>query len=364
MISVLVGVAGLILIGVVLWDGFETIVLPRRVSRQVRLARVFFRTTSRLWYALAQRMDGHGRREGFLSVYGPLSLLLLVGAWAVGLVIGFALLSWALGSPVSTPEGPTNFLTDLYESGGSFFTLGPSDVTVHGWAARLIAVVEAGTGLAFLALLLAYLPVLYGAFSQREIRVSMLDEWAGSPPSAVALLARLGSDGTRSDLNALLLGWESWAAELLETHLSYPVLGAFRSQHENQSWLAALTTILDTCALVLVGIDGTPAKTAQRTFAMARHAVVDLSQVFGARPGEPKENRLPPKDYATLKSQLAKTGLLLSDSDDAEQKLIRLRRMYEPYANAIAEQLLMPLPPWLPAPNAHDNWKVTPLGIG
>jgi hypothetical protein len=360
-----VGAAGLVLIGSVLLDAFETIVLPRRVSRQFLLGRLFFRTTSNFWYAIARRMpDNSSRRENFLSYYGPLSLLMLLIAWAAGLILGFALLSWAIGSPVSTPEGPTTFLTDLYLSGGAFFTLGPSDVAAHGWAMRLLSAAETGIGLSFLALILAYLPVLYQAFSQRETYVSMLDEWAGSPPSAADLIRRLGPSRASTALVSQLNEWESWAAKLLETHLSYPILGFFRSQHQNQSWLAALTTILGTSALVLAGIDDMPIESARRTFAMARHAVVDLSQVHGESPCEPRVNRLPADQFAELRSRLGQAGLHLGGEDEAQHKLSALRHMYEPYANALAERLLMPLPPWLPAPNAHGNWQSSPLGWG
>ena len=84
-------------------------------------------------------------------------------------------------------------------------------------------------------------------------------------------------------LDQILRDWERWAAEVLESHLSYPALSFFRSQHNNQSWLGALITILDGSALVIAGVDGLRNEQAKITFAMARHAVVDLAQVVNAR---------------------------------------------------------------------------------
>ncbi|HBY94432.1 MAG TPA: two pore domain potassium channel family protein, partial [Chloroflexi bacterium] len=187
----LVAIGALFLIAIVLWDTFETIVLPRRVTRQITLSRWFLRIIWRFWSAVARRMNvGRARedlssRETFLSFYGPLSLLLLLIFWAVTLITGFGALQWALGSLLNAPEGSLGFGVDVYMSGTTFFTLGLGDVVPVSSLARAITVVEAGTGFGFLALVIGYLPVLYQAFSRREMRVSLLDARAGSPPRAV-----------------------------------------------------------------------------------------------------------------------------------------------------------------------------------
>jgi hypothetical protein len=186
----------------------------------------------------------------------------------------------------------------------------------------------------------------------------LLDARAGSPPCAGELLRRSGP-GLREDLDPLLREWERWSAELLESHISYPVLCYYRSQHSNQSWLAALTTILDTSALVLVGLDGIPPRQAQLTFAIARHAIADLAQIFRTPPRPPRLDRLPPEGVAQLREGLAAAGVTVRAGLTAEQRLRELRRVYEPYANALAEYLLMPLPPWLPAPGGFDSWQTS-----
>lgn len=352
-------VVGLTLIAIVLWDAFETVILPRRVTRRVRLTRLFYRYTWLPWSAVARRMHPGRRHETYLGLYGPLSLLLLLSVWAVGLILGFALLQWAFGSALNAPEGAASFGTDLYLSGTTFFTLGLGDVTPHTSLARAVTVVEAGTGFGFLAIVISYLPVLYQAFSRREVNISLLDARAGSPPSAAELLRRYGQGRHLEELSQLLYDWERWSAELLESHLSYPVLGYFRSQHDNQSWLAALTTILDTSALVMVGIDGASERQAQLTFAIARHAVVDLAQILDTPPRPPESDRLPPASLTHLRVILGAAGLSLRDGDAAEQRLAALRRMYEPYISALGSYLCMDLPPWSAAKEMADNWQTS-----
>jgi hypothetical protein len=221
-------------------------------------------------------------------------------------------------------------------------------------------VIEAGVGFGFLALVIGYLPVLYQSFSRRELNITLLDARAGSPPSAEELLRGVGAD--HEELTALLAEWERWGAEVLESHLSYPVLSYYRSQHDNQSWLAALTTVLDASALVMVGIEGACARQASLTFAMARHAVADLAQVLGRPPVGSAPDRLPASDLARLRTDLAAAGVVLHAGEGAEDKLAELRRMYEPYVAALARYLLMPLPGWRAGAEPHENWRTSAWG--
>ncbi|MGH9668706.1 MAG: potassium channel family protein, partial [Terriglobales bacterium] len=292
--------------------------------------------------------------------YGPLSLLALLVVWAVTLVLGFALVHWANGSHINMPLGTdADFWTDLYMSGTTFFTLGLGDVTPRGPLARFLTVVESGTGFAFLAMVIGYLPTLYQAFSRREVNITLLDARAGSPPSAVELLRRHARDHGSESLTQLLRDWERWSAELLESHLSYPVLCYFRSQHDNENWLAALTTILDACALVMVGIEGVPPSQAQLTFAIARHAVVDLAQIFSTPPKRTGADRLPPEQLAEARLALAEVGSRLQEGPEGEQRLAELRAMYEPYVQALSGYLRFALPGWLPPQRRRDNWQTS-----
>src|SRR5262249_48727700 len=148
-------------------------------------------------------------------------------------------------------------------------------------------------------------------------------------------------------LGPLLRDWEQWASELLESHLSYPVLAYYRSQHDRQSWIAALTAILDTSALAMAGIEGVSPWRAQLTFAIARHAVVGLSVISNASPRDPDPDRLPPEELGRLRAALAAAGVPLQEGAATDEKLAKLRRLYEPYVYSLSERLLFPLPPWI-----------------
>lgn len=360
--NIAAAIFGVALIAVILWDAFEVIILPRRVQRRVRLARLYYRFTWSSLSAVARRVRSAKRRERYLGFFGPLSLLLLIGVWGVGLIFGFALLNWGVGTRLSLPpmdRGIATFATYLYLSGVTFFTVGYGEVTPAATSGRVLAVTEAGTGLAFLAIVIGYLPVLYQAFSRREVNISLLDARAGSPSTATELLRRHALCGSVDELRNLLHEWERWSAELLESHISYPVLSYFRSQHDNQSWLGALTAILDTCALVATGDGAGAAWQAQLTFAIARHAVVDLSQVFGTEPRAPETDRLTDGELAEIRKILARVGFNLREDHEANETLAELRGKYEPYVNALSELLLMSLPPWFPAGRRRDNWQTS-----
>ncbi|MBZ5627398.1 MAG: potassium channel family protein [Acidobacteriia bacterium] len=358
--DVAAAIVGALVVAGVLLEAFETVVLPRRVTRRFRITRGFYRYTWKPWAAVARHIGKVRRREALLALYGPMSLLLLIALWAVGLVFGFALLQWAAGSNIEGSGLGRSFTTDFYFSGSTFFTLGMGDVTPHTRASRALTIVEAGMGFGFLALVLSYLPVVYQSFSRREVNVSLLDGRAGTPPTAAELLLR-NIDPQDGNLREILHEWEHSAAEMLESHISYPVLGYFRSQHDNQSWVAALTAVLDATALCQ-SIDGAPARQAQLTFAMARHAVVDLAQVFNTPPRDPPPPRLTSASLQELRRQLAEGGLQLPATADAEQRLAKLRSMYEPYVAALAEYFLVQLPPWFRPPEAHDNWRTSRWG--
>lgn len=356
--------AGLLLILGILWEAFETMILPRRVTRRVSMTREFYRVTWARWVYLALSMKQSKKREKYLSLYGPLSLLGLLALWAWGIIFGYAIIQWALHTQLNVPESNVSFGTYLYLSGTTFFTLGYGDVTPLSHLGRTIEVMEAGTGFGLLAIVIGYLPVLYQSFSRRESNITLLDARAGSPSSATELLRRHNAAGNMDDLRPLLHEWERWSAELLESHLSYPVLCYYRSLHDNQSWLAALTTVLDTCALVMVGVDGASEWQARLTFAMARHAVVDIAQIFSTAPrtGDCSETRLAAEDLARLRGIFAANGVNLRQGTEAEQHLHKLRMMYEPYVIALSEFLMMPLPPWILPPDSIDNWKTSAWG--
>ncbi len=353
----LAAILGIMIIALVLWEAFETIILPRRVQRRWRITRFFYQSTWFPFRGLARRIRKRQLRDSVLAMFGPASLLALFIFWAIGIIAGYALLEFALRLPLTLNNGlRSGFTAFLYLTGSTFFTLSLGDVAPGSPLARFITVVEAGNGLAFLAVVISYLPTLYSSFSEREINISLLDARAGSPASACELLRRHALFGDFDKLNDLLKDWENWSAALMESHISYPVLCYFRSQHTNQSWVAALTAVLDSSALAMTGIEGLSPWQARLTFAMCRHALVDIAQVFHRAPVPLESDRLPPAEFTKLRDELAAAHVNLNADPNACTTLKLLRDMYEPYAFALSEFLLMPLPPWTKPADAKDNW--------
>jgi len=302
--------------------------------------------------AVARLIDSPKKRESFLSFFGPLSLLILFALWAASLIIGFGFLYY----------GNTSLETCFYLSGTTFFTLGLGDVTPHTPSERVLAIFESGLGFGFLALIISYLPVIYQAFSKREVTIVLLDARAGSPPTASELLLRHAGPHGLDALLILFRDWEHWSAELLESHISYPVVSYFRSQHTNESWLAALAAILDSTALLIATSDNPCSRQARLTFAMCRHTVADLAQVFFAKPRTAGPDRLSAEQYVRLHAGLAQAGFALRNDDASNSKLKELRDMYEPYLHGLASYLCVELPPWILDSQITENWKTSAWG--
>ena len=255
---------------------------------------------------------------------------------------------------------PITFGLLVYHSGETFFTLGYGDIIPSSGVARALAVIEAGLGFGFLGMVIGYLPTIYSSFSRREIEISLLDARAGSPPIAAELLSRFGNCPQQAVLDQIFKDWERWAAEVLESHLSYPALSFFRSQHNNQSWLGALITILDASALVIAGVDGLRNEQAKITFAMARHAVVDLAQVVNARYNPNASDRLPPRKWAGCAQKLGERGVKLREGRCVEEKLSLSALAVRTVRRGDRAQSVDQLPPWIHPEKQKDNWQAGP----
>ncbi len=353
--------AAVFLIIVVLVDAFEAVALPRRVRHSYRLAPMFYRSAWMLWRAIGRLLFAGRWRHGFLSVFGPLSLFGLLIMWAIGLITGFALLHWSFDTALSVPGDVGHaFGTYFYFSGTTFFTLGYGDVVpMRSWG-RALSVAESGLGFGFLAIVISYVPVLYQKFSERELTISLLDARAGSPPSAGELLQRVADAPDASAIGPMLVEWERWSAQLLEGHLSFPVVSYYRSQHDNQSWVSALAVILDTSAFLIATQDQMHGCQARNTFAIARHAAVDLGLVFHLPPLVPQEDRLSPAAFGRLTESLQDSPWAAHRQAQVEPALKKLRQLYEPFVNTLADYFELTLPPFVREANTADNWQTSP----
>jgi hypothetical protein len=346
-------ILGLAVLVIAVTDAFQTVVVARHAHKLPALTRLFYRLTWTPFSSVMARVRSEERRDRYVGIYGPIALLLLLALWAFTLIMAFAFLQWSIELQRNGEQ--SSFSYAIYFSAATFFTLGPGEP--ENIASRYLMVLEAGLGFSFLGLVISYLPVLYQSFSSREVHILLLDARAGSPPSAAQLIRRGGSDP--AVLEKWLAAWEAWALDLLQSHLSYPMLAFYRSQHHNQSWLSALTTVVDVSALVMVSGDDRLKRQAEFTFAAGRHALVHTASVFQMRPGDLQVDRLPADDFSRLRDAIAAGGTSLSLNLIVEEELARLRTSYEPYASMLGRYFLMPLPPWLPTKATADNWQVS-----
>jgi hypothetical protein len=355
--TLLAFLAGAALVALMLQDAFEVMLLPRRVQRRWRLMGIFFHFAWALWAGLGRRVKPRSERERFLSLFGPISMVGLFSIWFVGLVAGFGLVYWSLERHLPSHYDLGSY---VYMSGATLVTLGYGDFTPHTAITKGITVAEAATGFGLLAAVIGYLPVLYQLFSRRETHVMQLDGRAGSPPTAGALLGRHAANHALHKLDDLLLDWEKWCAELVESHLSYPMLSFYRSQHSNQNWLAALAAITDCCVIVMVGLKDVPAFQSKMTFAMARLAMIELCRVFHLSPIPHPENRIRPQNFQTLNEEISACGLGWIDPQRAEEKVAEFDATYEPFLQALAQFLIIDLPSVTPRSengSGLDNWQ-------
>jgi hypothetical protein len=328
----LIAIAGALLIELMLSEFFVTFMLPRRVRRDPWIARGLDWLLWRRWRALARRLES-ASADTLLGFFGPLALLAQLVVWALGLMIGYGLIEWA----VAGGSFSMRFLT----SSGLFLSAGASSGSA---GVHVVELLEAATGVGVLFIVIGYIPAVYSAFSRRETAVSQLATRAGSPPAAAALLQRAAARGSWRHLERDLQTWEEWAAELMETHLTYPLLAFYRSQHVNQNWLAALTVIVDVAAFVRATVPDENGDAADITFRIGRHALADLALQFRLEPVP--VDRLSDSDFDDLFAIIDRSELANVDREVARRRLDQYRGEYEPNAQALAEVLALTLPPW------------------
>jgi len=342
-LSVLIGVA--IVLGTLV-DAFEVVLLPRPVRRPLRLNRYFFQCTWWIWCRLAVRLPAGPRRENFVGIYGPLSMVLLFSLWATCLISGFGVLQWGLDRLQSISQS-SSLEREIIMSGDAFFTLGYGDIVPARPLARLLIILEAGTGFGFIALTVSYLPVLYQHFTTRDVQLIELAVRAGSPPTGIGLLRWHAAKGDMRQMDEWLREWEHWAGELIESHSTYPMLAFYRSQHDGYSWLASTAMILDACTLIIAGIEGGELMQAAATFAAARRVLDEISRSLGVTPLRlPRAQSLDGQLLAELTTVFKRSVPDWRGDDRTVEHISTLRQAYEPQLGGLSAYLLLPLPEW------------------
>ena len=237
----LVGGAALVLF--ILADAIGTLIVTRARTARWRPTGLWYAATWRCARSAASLLPARGG-DFVLNVYPALSLLGLLLIWLVGLGVGWATVYWGLSEHVGTQN---DWVSLAYYAGTSLLT--PAFGVADGEAVRFLSLVETLTGLGTIALLISYLPALYGAYSRRETRLLTLDDPVGGRLTPLRVIAVQASDGNLDMFNRFCADWEMWTAEVLESHTSYPMLALFRSQHPGQSWITALGVVTDAATL-------------------------------------------------------------------------------------------------------------------
>jgi hypothetical protein len=339
--AVLGAVAGVALVLLALYDLFQTVVVPRPSPGRLRIARYVVRGSWRVLRRIADRRMG-ASRDALLGLFGPASALLLLVVWLTCLILGYGLILYALRDQLAPP--PRDLGTSIYFAAVSLTTLGFGEIVAQGGVARIVAIIAAASGLGVVALVVTFLFSLYGSYQRREVQVVALEATAGAPPSAVALLEAYAKLGLVRRLPDVFLTWRDWSAEVLDSHVAYPLLGFFRSSHDNLSWISALGTILDAASLVVTTITNVPRGEAELAKRMGSHLVEDIGNL-GFRKGEGLAlDRL---DFEVAYDRLAHAGYQLEPADVAWAAFEAARATYALRLEEMAAYWGTPAASWL-----------------
>lgn len=333
--------AGLALVLVAASDAVSTLVTTRRRRGRRWPTPVYYRWSWRAWRAIGRRASPE-RREGFLGLYGPLSLLGLLVLWVVLLVSGWGFVWWGLRSAVT---GVDSYLDAVYFAGVGFFTVGFGDLLPVGGLARLLVLVEAFMGLVTMALVIGFLPTLYGAYSRRELQLLALDDLSDSETTAVGFLEAAYANGGTQGVMAAFAEWERWCDEVYDTHTAYPMLAVFRSRQPGQHWLTALAVVLDAAAITLAMIDGSRSRPAARLWRRATRMLHNFRRLpaIGLRAAELAAPAADEAPFRGIYQRLSTAGATLPPYEQAWADYRRLRSNYLPELVAATELLLVPM---------------------
>lgn len=341
--------AGLALAVWVLNDVFTTVILPRPAPARYRPAGILTRSSWRVWRGYADRSRTVQRREQRLGIFAPAIVMILLGLWIVLLVLGFGLMLHALSAQVRPPLGGID--AAVYLAATSLLTIGYGDFVPTEALSRVVAVAAGGVGLGIVALTITYLFSLYANFQRRELQVVTLDARAGAPPSGIQLLVTCAAfDDEHEELEQIFEQWEHWSAEVLESHLAYPILMFFRSTHDHESWVSAIGAVLDAATLMLTTLEGGPRGQASATRGIGTHLVEDVGRFFHFITDRPIDvgPMIERAEFDAARARLGGAGyVLVPDEEAAWRDFSQRRAEYAGALNALALYFSVPPAQWI-----------------
>ncbi len=329
-------IAGTVLVILIVCDAVGTLIVTQGQSGPWRPTRLWYGLTWRAARMIVIRLPRRGG-DGVLNVYPAVSLLGLLLVWLSGLVVGWALIYRALGEH---PAGASDWQTLFYYTGASLLT--PAFGTAHDFPTRLLTLTEALTGLGTIALLISYLPALYGGYSKREARLLTLDDPQGGRLTPVRVIAIHSIDGNLELLYRFFAEWELWTAEVLESHVSYPMLALFRSQHVGQSWITALGVVTDAATLTCAAIPEADRREPYFQYRRGRRAIHEIATRLHVPSSSATGHGITRDGFDYAWGVLCELGLPLREKEEAWQRLDDLRSGYGARFQELVDFLLAP----------------------
>jgi hypothetical protein len=272
-------------------------------------------------------------------------VIVLLACWLLALIVGYGLLLDSMSDQLR--PRPDGVGTALYVAATSLLTLGFGDFVAAGGPARAVTLLAAATGLGMFALVITFLYSLFGSFQRREVMVVTLEASAGAPPSGVTFLETYSRAGIVDELPRAFERWQQWAAEVLDSHLAYPVLAYFRSTHDNDSWIGSLGAVMDASTMILTTIeigDG-PRGWAKLARWVGGHCIEDLVQYFDL--DYDREAGVELEEFRTARERLAAAGYRLRGEDASWADFQRMRADYAGRINALARYWASPPAQWI-----------------
>ncbi|MBC5806398.1 MAG: hypothetical protein DLM53_11925 [Candidatus Eremiobacter antarcticus] len=320
------------IVTLILIDVFASVVVPRAVRWDWRVSPRLIRYAWAAWRSAGLRMQPAERQDAFLAMFAPFNVILLLIVWLIALIFGYALMFYGLRSEMRPPLGSLG--DAAYFAGTALLTIGFGDIVATAGPARFFALSAGAAGLGTVAIVLTFLFSLFASFQRREVFVVTLDARGGAPASGVSLLETHAGLLLVDDLPDLFKRGQEWAAEVLDTHLAYPILAFFRSSHVDVSWLAALGAMLDASTLIISSIEGVPRGQAVLMHNVGSHLTNDIAKYFRVNGGPNVGVEF--GEYESARQRLAAAGYALVNAQEGWATFQRLRVEYSGQLNAMA----------------------------
>ena len=339
-VNLLTFLLGVGIVGLTLMSAIRTFVLPRGDNNA--LTRYVFLAMFAAFNIRLRKVNTYEQRDRIMAFFAPITLLTLPVVWLILIILGYTLMYRAVGLPT--------WYEAFKISGSSLFTLG--FFTSDTLRASILEFSEATIGLGIVALLLAYLPTMYAAFSRRETLVTLLEVRADSPPSAITMITRAHGIRGLDYLSGRWEDWEVWFSEIDESHTSLAAINFFRSPQPDRSWITAAGAILDAAALMTSTIDVPPTPEAQlciRSGFVALRHIADFFYIeYHPDPHFPDQPiSISRQEFEEACDQMAAAGVpIKADRDQAWLDFSGWRVNYDTVLLALAELLMAPYAPW------------------